>query len=324
FQLESNYKASKAGLQISKFSLEKARLDLTRDVKVAYLQTLLGEKLVQVARQNVSSLEVQKNNAEASFKQGVAARNDVLKADVALAEAVQRERQTVKQLIVLRSALNQYMGIGLEEKIELAAIAKSSAPVPGLDQLYEIAQQKRPEYLSLKESIRQAEDYKTVAEGEFYPHVSAFAQYYQEGEDFPGNNNPYTNSHNAALGVKVDWNLFNGGKSRASVLEWDYRVTGLEQRRTDLLQRIDLQVKDALKQLQVARANIGTSRTALRQAKENERITTLQYKEQVAIFLDVLNSEVFLAQTRADFYQAVYGYEIARAELERAIAAPLN
>ncbi len=324
FQLISNYKASKAGLRISKYSLEKARLDLTRDVKVAYLQTLLGEKLVQVARQNVSSLEVQKNNAEVSFKQGVAARNDVLKADVALAEAVQRERQTVKQLIVLRSALNQYMGIGLEERIQLAGIAKSTSPVPGLDQLYEIAQQRRPEYLSLKESIRQAEDYKTVAEGEFYPHVSAFAQYYQEGEDFPGTNNPYTNSHNAALGVKVDWNLFNGGKSRASVLEWDYRLTGLEQRRTDLLQKIDLQVKDALKQLQVARANIGTSRTALRQAKENERITTLQYKEQVAIFLDVLNSEVFLAQTRADFYQAVYGYEIARAELERAIAAPLN
>ena len=90
------------------------------------------------------------------------------------------------------------------------------------------------------------------------------------------------------------------------------------------MQKIDLQVKDALKQLQVARANIATSRTALQQAKENERITTLQYKEQVAIFLDVLNSEVFLAQARADFYQSVYGYEIARAELERALAAPLN
>jgi outer membrane protein len=324
FQVESNYQASKAGLKISKFSLEKARLDLTRDVRVAYLQTLLGEKLVQVARDNVASLEVQKKNATANYEQGVAARNDVLKADVALAQAVQQERQAVKQLIVLRSTLNQYMGIDLEKKVELAGIQEKASRIPELDRLYEIARAKRPEYLSLTESIKQAECYKTYAEGDYYPHVSAFAQYYREGEDFAGNDNPYTNPNNAAVGVNVNWNFFEGGKTRATVAEWEYRLRGLSQRRTDLLQKIDLQVKDAMKQVQVARANIGTSRTALRQAEENERITTLQYKEQVAIFLDVLNSEVFLAQSRADFYQSVYGYEIAKAELERAIAAPLN
>lgn len=324
FQLESNYKASKAGLKISKYSQEKARLDLTRDVKVAYFQTLLGAKLVEVARDNVASLEVQKKNAEANFEQGVAAKNDVLKADVALAQAVQQERQTVKQLVILRSTLNQYLGIDLEKKLELAGIEEKTCQVPQLDRLYEIARDKRPEYLSLKESIKQAEFSKTAAEGDFYPHLSAFAQYYREGQDFAGTDNPYTNSNNASVGVQVNWNLFEGGATRASVLEWDHRIIGLEERRTDFLQKIDLQVKDALKQLQVARANIGTSRTALRQAQENERITTLQYKEQVAIFLDVLNSEVYLAQSRADYYQSVYGNEIARAELERAIAAPLN
>ena len=130
FELVSNYKASKAGLTISRYSQEKARLDLTRDVEVAYLQTLLGQKLVQVARENVSSLEVQKKNAEANFEQGVAARNDVLKADVALAEAVQQERQTVKQLIVLRSTLNQYLGISLEKELELAGIEEKSSRDP--------------------------------------------------------------------------------------------------------------------------------------------------------------------------------------------------
>ncbi len=324
FELESKYKASKAGLKISKYDLEKARLDLTRDVRVAYLQTLLAQKLVQVARDNVASLEVQKKNAQANYKQGVAARNDVLKADVALADAVQRERQTVKQLIVLRATLNQYMGISLDKKIALAGIKEKRSLIPRLDRLYLIAEAKRPEYLALHESIKQAEDYRTAAEGGYYPHVSAFAEYFRQGENFSGSNNPYTNSHNAAIGVKMDWNLFEGGKTRAAVLKWDYRLRGLEDRRTNLLQRIDLQVKDALKQLQVARANINTSRTALRQAKENERITTIQYKEQVAIFLDVLNAEVFLAQSRANFYQSVYGYQIAKAELERAIAAPLD
>jgi len=76
--------------------------------------------------------------------------------------------------------------------------------------------------------------------------------------------------------------------------------------------------------VKVAEANIETARVSVEQAEENDRITTLQYKEQIAIFLEVLNAQVFLAQTRADFNQALYGYEIARAELERAIGGPIE
>ncbi len=324
FGLESQFKASKVGLKISRYQLDEARLNLTRDVQVAYLQTLLGAKLVMVAHDNVTNLEVQKKNAEANYQQGVAARNDILKADVALAEAVQHERDTVKQLIILRSTMNQLLDIGLQEKVELAGIEEKTYPVPDLHQLYSAAEEKRPEYLGIKASIQQAEYSKTVARSRYYPQVSAFAQYYREGEDFTAHDNPYANNENASVGVRIDWNFFEGGKTRASELEWEYRIRGIEQRRDDLLQKIRLQVENAFEQLRVAQANIETSRTAVKQAEENDRITTLQYKEQVVIFLEVLNAQVFLAQTRADFYQSLYGYEIAKAELERAIGGPID
>jgi outer membrane protein TolC len=324
FGLESQYKASKIGLKISRYQLEEARLNLTRDVLIAHLQTLLAERLVEVARDNVASLEVQKRNAEANYQQGVAARNDVLKADVALAEAVQQERNAVKQLIVLRSNLNQLLDIDLQEKVELAGIDEKTYQVPDLHQLYSAAEEKRPEYLAVKASIQQAEYSKTAARSRYYPHVSAFAQYYREGEDFAADRNPFANSENAAVGVRVDWNFFEGGKTRASELEWEYRLRGIEHRRDDLLQKIRLQVENAFEQLKVAKANIDTARAAVQQAEENDRITTLQYKEQVVIFLEVLNAQVFLAQTRVDFYQALYGYEIAKAELERAIGGPID
>ena len=324
FGLESQYKASKLGLKISRYQLEEARLNLIRDVQIAHLQTLLGQRLVEVTRDNVASLEVQKKNAEANYQQGVTARNDILKADVALSEAVQRERSTVKQLIVLRSNLNQLMDLDLQAKVELAGIEEKTYPVPDLHQLYSAAEENRPEYLAVKASIQQAEYSKTAARSRYYPRISAFAQYYREGEDFAADKNPYANNENAAVGLRVDWNLFEGGKTRASELEWEYRLRAIEQRRDDLLQKIRLQVEDAFEQLKVAKANIGTTRIAVQQAEENDRITTLQYKEQVAIFLEVLNAQVFLAQTRADFYQALYGYEIAKAELERAIGGPLD
>lgn len=320
FGLESQYKASKEGLKISKYQLDQARLDLSRDVQIVYLQTLLGEKLVDVAHDNVTSLQVQKKNAEANYQQGVAAQNDVLKADVALAEAIQRERNAVKQLIVLRSNLNQLLDINLQEKIDLSGIEEKTYRIPDLHQLYSAAEEKRPEYLAAKASMQQAEYSKTAARSRYYPRLSAFAQFYREGEDFiTADKNPFANNENAAVGVRMDWNLFEGGKTRASELEWEYRIRSIEKRRDDLLQKIRLQVENSFEQIRVAKANIETARVAVAQAEENDRITTLQYKEQVAIFLEVLNAQVFLAQTRADFYQALYGYEIAKAELERAV-----
>jgi outer membrane protein TolC len=324
FGLESQYKASKVGLKISQYQLEEARLNLVRDVQIAYLQTLLGQRLVEVARDNVASLEVQKKNAEANYQQGVTALNDILKADVALSEAVQRERSTVKQLIVLRSNLNQLLDLDLQEKVELSGIEEKTYQVPDLHQLYSAAEEKRPEYLAVKASIEQAEYSRTAARSRYYPRISAFAEYYREGENFAADRNPFSNSENASVGVRVDWNFFEGGKTRASELEWEYRLRGIENRRDDLLQKIRLQVEDAFEQLKVAKANIDTTRVAVQQAEENDRITTLQYKEQVAIFLEVLNAQVFLAQTRADFYQTLYGYEIAKAELERAIGEPID
>ena len=285
----------------------------------------MERRLVEVAHDNVASLEVQKKNAEANYQQGVAARNDILKADVALSEAVQRERNIFKQLIVLRSNLNQLHGYRFAGKCRTGRNRGKNLPESRICISYiRLPRRKGPNTLPSKPLSSRPNTTKQRPGAAIIHDVSAFAQYYREGEDFLADNNPYSNNENASVGLRVDWNLFEGGKTRASELEWEYRLRGIEQRRDDLLQKIRLQVENAFEQLKVAKANIETTRVAVEQAEENDRITTLQYKEQVVIFLEVLNAQVFLAQTRADFYQALYGYEIAKAELERAIGGPID
>jgi outer membrane protein TolC len=321
FGLTAQLNISKMDLRIAEHRLEETRLDVVRDVQKAFLQVLLAEKLVQVVKDNVQSLEVQRRNAEAQFQQGLTAQNDVLKADVALAQAQQRERTTVKQLVLLRSRLNQLLDLAPQTKLALAE-SEVSMPPRGelkLEELYGLADQQRPELLSLEVSIRQAEESIRGAKSKYYPHLSAFARYYREGEDFMADRNDFLNNDNAAVGLRIDWNWFEGGKTAAEVKEFRYRQRALEERREDLLHQVHLQVEDAFEQLSVARANIETAKTALVQAEENERMVTLQYKEQLVIFLEVLNAQVFLLQSRVDYYEALYGYQLAMSDLERAV-----
>ncbi len=324
FALTSRLNISKLDLEIAEHRLEETRLNVIRDVRYGFLQALLGEKLLDVARENVRSLEVQRRNAEANFKQGLVAQNDVLKADVALAQARQRERTAAKQLVLLRSRLNQIFDLEPQTKLEFAETSVVPQAVPSLDALYALAEEMRPEVKTLDTSIRQTQHGITAAKSRYYPRLSAFAQYYREGEDFLASDNPFANNENAAIGLRIDWNFFEGGKTRAATRELLHKQKSLEERLQELKQQIRLQVEDAYEQLQVAKADMEASEVALKQAEENERMTSIQYREQLVIFLEVLNAQVFLSQSRVDYYQALYGYALALADLERAVGGPIQ
>ena len=322
FALSSQLNISKMNLKIAEYRLDETRLNTLRDVERAFWNVLLGQKLLLVAKDNVSSLEVQRRNAQANFDQGFVAQNDVLKADVALAAARQRERTTGKQLTILKSRLNQILDIDLQTTLTLLEEEIRIQDAPTLEHLYSLADERRPEYLSIETSIRQTLEGITAARSRYYPRLSGFALYYREGNDFAANNNPFSNDHNAAAGLRVDWNWFEGGKTDAMEKELKYRRKALEEKRSELKQQIHLQVEDSYEQLGVATENLNTARAALKQAEENERMTTIQYREQLVIFLEVLNAQVLLSQARVDYYDALYGFKLAWADLERAVGGP--
>ena len=87
---------------------------------------------------------------------------------------------------------------------------------------------------------------------------------------------------------------------------------------------IALEVKSAFRNMEVARTNIETASTALDQAKENYRITNLQYQHQLATTTNVLDARTFLSQARTNYYGALYGYLISEAELERVAGGGLR
>jgi outer membrane protein len=325
FGLTSKLKISKMDLEISKLQRENTRLDVIRKIKNGFLQTLLSERLLQVAKDNVESLEVQRANAVAYFEQGLTPQNDVLKAEVALAQAKLRERTAVKQLTILRAQLNQLLDLDLTTVFVLADVqVRSHMTPPPLEELYSLAEKQDPNYLALETSVRQAKEGVRLARSRYYPQLSAFGQYYREGGDFSGETNKFTNNENAAIGVRVDLNLFEGGKTMAAVKELEYRRRSLEQQRLNLKEQIKVQVEDAYEKILLAKTNIHAAQTALNQAEENKRMTTLQYRNQLVIFLEVLNAEVFVLQSRVDYYQALYGFELAWADLERAVGGPVE
>ncbi len=69
----------------------------------------------------------------------------------------------------------------------------------------------------------------------------------------------------------------------------------------------------------MAKKNITTASRALDQALENWRITNVQYRQQVATSTEVLDARTFLTQADSNYYNSLYGYLSAIAELSRVV-----
>lgn len=329
FGLKAQYEIAKEERNVAGFRKEETRLNLVRDIRGVFLQVLFAKRSLQVATESVAQLEAHLRDAKTFFRQGLTAENDVLRAEVALADAKQREVTASKQLLITRARLNRLLGLDEGTELDLAEWERlpssdgKETDAPAFDTLLSRAQKARPELSAIAASIRETEQGARLARSSAYPHLSLFGTYYREGEDFLATENDFANDNNAAVGIRMDWNLFEGGRMRAEVSQWGHRREALRKREQDLLKQVRIEVKNSYEQLQVAARNLATARVAVKQAEENLRMTTIQYQQQVVISSEVLDAQVFLTQARTNYYQALYGYQLAWVDLERAVGESL-
>lgn len=325
YGVQAGYEVSREEKKAAEHKRSELRLDLVRDIQATFFEILLTEKILQTAREHIHRLEAHHRDAQSFFRQGIAPENDVLKADVALASATQRERVAGKNLTILHIRLRRLLGLEGRAPLLLSApyedlsCERREVPLPDLSALLVRAQERRPELASLDAGIRGAEQMVRVARSSAYPHVSLFATTYREGQDFLATVNEYANEYNAAVGIRVDWNWYEGGRMEADVSRWRHKAEALKRRREDILKQVQVEVTDALEGLRVAQTNLHTACVAIGQARENLRMTTLQYREQVVRSSEILDAQVYLSQSQTDFYLALYGYRLAGVQLDRAV-----
>jgi outer membrane protein TolC len=78
-------------------------------------------------------------------------------------------------------------------------------------------------------------------------------------------------------------------------------------------------VRDGYLDMQVAEKNIRVAEKALEQAEENLKMFEGRYKSQVATQTNVIIAVTLLAQARTNYYGALSDFNVAKAQLERAM-----
>ncbi len=320
FALYNQYKIADLGLDIAEFTEKLTRQDVILDAKNAYFLILKAQKLMDVADETVKQIAAQKDVAENMYQVGMSPLNDLLQSQVQLANAKQALITAKNNLDLTKSQFNTLLRRQVNSPVSVVDILDFTPWVQSIEDCLSQAKNNRLEIEVTDLEIQIAEkDYK-LSQRDFYPSVNLVGTWTKRGTDWDVDGGEGISDKDFwDIRATASWDFWQWGRTRYGVKEKLSRLSQAKLRKEQVLDNIDLEVKQAYLKVQESQKNITTIEKAIEQAKENLRITEERYKEQVSTTTDVLVAQTLLTETMTNYYNALYDFKIAKAILYRGL-----
>ncbi|TVS09631.1 MAG: TolC family protein [Wenzhouxiangella sp.] len=282
--------AGQAGAEAGEAALAATRAQLHELLVQRYFGLVLAEQAVEVRAATVAGLSRHLEDATRLEEEGLIARAERLRANVALAEA-ERELQSAQERSVLA-------GAALAALLAVSDPPRPSTPIPpapaspALAEFIEQAQRANPTLAELRSRQAQADAAVQAERGNFLPTLGAF-----------GRRELYTGDLTLldpdwAVGLVAQWTLFDGFQRRAKVDQAAARSDRVAALRADAERQIELLVRQRHEQLITALARLDSFSATRELAEESLRVQQRAFEEGLASSLDVIDAELALSRVR--------------------------
>ena len=302
----ANVKSQQLTLDAAVLTLQAVINDALLDVRTRFYTVLVSREKIKVQEQNTELLRRQLQDVKNRFEAGTVSNFEVLRAEVALANA-----QTP-----LITARNDYR-ISIEElRRSLGFTTASEANVTKVPEFIG-AREQRPDLLRLHKLETAAEEGVTARRAGYQPSVALFGAYdWRKGfgsNSLPGNKDGWT------VGLSSSWNIFDGRATAGRVAQARSQLEQAKLSYAEAQLSADVEVRRAVSSFQQATELAEASKKVVEQAEEALRLANARYAAGTATQLDVLTSQVDLTTARLNQLQAYYSYNVAVATTRNAM-----
>lgn len=318
-QLWQNLKLSDAQIAQSVENARASRLNLVNQVKNAYYALLLAKDSRKVVQESYDMAALTHRIYSDQFAAGAASEYDVLRTSVAMKNVEPEITQADIAISRARLQLLILMGItpddaqNIDFSGNLADYEKT---------MYEDVLRLGNDWQN-NTSLRQNELQTQLLERTvkvnkmaWYPTLSLTANYNwtSSSDGNPLRNfrwNPYS-----IVGLTLNFPIFQGGQRHFRIRQAQVQVDMARMQRQDLENSVNMQVKLARDNIKLNVKQIGSSAESVGEAERAHTIMQQSFDIGAASYLDLRDSELALTRSRLAYYQSIYNYLIAGAELE--------
>jgi outer membrane protein TolC len=316
-QRPARIRAAEEQVRFQELEVERQSEEVRLNVTNAYYDLQEAGAQIDIARDAVRQAEQSLRDAQLRVDAGVGTEFEVLQAQVQLADAQQSltrarsQQSTARRKLVQLLSLSQTVDVRAADPIEQAGDWNLS-----LEQSIILALKNRAELQQQLAQRNISEQQGRVALAGIKPQVNLFANY--DVLDVFSDGRPAADGF--TLGARLQWNLYDGGASRARAEQERVNQAIAETQFADNRDQIRFQVEQAFFNLNANRQNITTASVAVQQATRSLELARLRFRAGVGISTDVITAQTELTRARVNQLTAVLDYNRSLASLQRAVS----
>jgi outer membrane protein TolC len=320
-------KAIVTGIEQAETSKKIAELDSIRTINdlvftvyKLYFALLRAEKLEDEERQAVLRLEAHLKDSRSLFSVGIVPKVALLQSEVELAQGEQDLVDAKNRTENARSSLNIAMLHNIAAPLAIKDITPNPDDTFNWPDIQEQTINNRPEISQARLAVEFAQQDITLKIAPYSPEVNLRASYdsdidYESSNDLDDSR---WSRDNAMIRVTASWRLWTWDKNTDEKVAAQMALRRAKYNLAKITDEVTLEARIAFLHIEQGAKRVIVSKKAIEQAQENYRINQERYKQQIATSTDVLDAQELLTQAMTNFYDSLYGYELAKAAVWRA------
>ncbi|NLA90680.1 MAG: TolC family protein, partial [Synergistaceae bacterium] len=269
---------------------------------------------LSVAEEMLGLAQEHHRHVEALFRNGMVAKNEVLRVEVSVSEAELNRIRAANGVDVAWHALERAAGTTLRARYALPQEEFEGDLPPAPEGAVEMGLASRPETRALASAMDSALLASKAARASGGPKIILMGEVYRADESFfPSKMDDWK------ITLLAGWTFFDGGESASRAREARAAAEELLFQAEDLKRQIELEISAACSNFESSLRRIEVGRAMVAAAEEEYRMALRRYVAQVGTNIDVLDGATALANARNQLVEGIYDAKKARAEIDWAL-----
>lgn len=270
FKIKARNDISHAELNASREKARGVENDVALQVRQIYYTILVTQSQHQAIEAKIHAVEDVQGERLQQVKYGSTLEVDLIESKAQLLQAKQDLLTTELQLSDLRLKFNDIVGFPLKTDITLDPDVPEPHENCEREQCIGLALESNPEVTEARAEVEKASASVRAAKREYIPDIEASARYsYQE-------NVPFLARNFGTFGIHFGYDLFDGGKKRATLRERDSQLAQAKENLARVRDEVEVRVQTACNKVERTQQMVAVSRELLATRQEARRVSAQQ------------------------------------------------
>ena len=317
----ANYNLQRSSKRSAEDGVKLARQATTLQVKENCYDLLKTQMLYDLQKEAVKRSVEQLRMAKARFDLGAASLSDYLKAKVQLGNDSLSLITYANDVKLAQANLNSSLGIDLDIPIEVAAKLEYQKSEQDLERVLKEVIDSHPQIDQAQMEKNRAHSGVTKARSQRFPSLTFGLDYSWSDREFPKSWTKYREVYDPwGLGLQITLNIFDGFSITSQEMSAKAIYRSSEENLKQVKRNVELEIRQAYLKVKEAEQKILVAAQALSSAEEDMKLTQEKYNLGAASMLELLDANVSYKTAQNSQVQALYDYNLAAAQFEKAMS----